>query len=147
MRRLFRMKSTLVICSAGLGLICSCNAPNKTHEDSQMNNRNVQRVESLKEIPVDGAMIGPAKGLSPNATTHAVVEQGGAIIPTLLSALDTSSWSQTVWIMFCLKEMKATEAKARVLKLLEEIHQGRFSNEPRDLTLETLIRGYFAVIQ
>lgn len=108
---------------------------------------NAELVEALKDVPVKGPSAGgPVQGLYTNAVTQAVVEKGQVIIPTLISALDHSSWTQSVWIVFCLKQLRAAEAKDRILKLQREIDNGRFANQPHDLTLEAIIQGYLTVI-
>ncbi len=102
-------------------------------------------VAALNNVPVTGASIGPYTGISDNDSTRAVVHEGRDIVPFLVSALDHSSWSQSVWIVFCLRELRAVSAKDRVLQLKKELENGtRFSSEAHNFTLNVQIRAYLA---
>ncbi len=102
-------------------------------------------VEDLKHVAVTGPAVGPSTGITDNEMTRAVVRQGSEIVPVLVSALDDSTWNQSVWILFCLRKLKAPEAKARILQLERELQQGaRFSEEPHNLTLDVQISTYLA---
>ena len=95
-----------------------------------------------KAYPSRGASIGPAQGISDNEATRAVVQQGDAIAPTLIAALDRSSWSQSVWIVFCLRQLNDRTGRDRIVQLKKEAERGRFAAEPHDLTLNALIHNY-----
>ncbi|MGH7980278.1 MAG: hypothetical protein ACREE6_12965 [Limisphaerales bacterium] len=137
-----------IFACAGIFLVFSSCKMTKDHAiKSSGDQANAELVAALVHVPVKGPSLGaPVQGLSKNPATEAVVEKGPAIIPTLISALDHSSWSQTVWIVFCLKQMRATEAKERILRLQKEIDNGRFASQPHDLTLQAGIQGYLSAI-
>jgi hypothetical protein len=108
--------------------------------------RRRQIVEALKQLPVEGPNIGPVTGIDSNKTTDAVVQAGQSIVPTLVAALDRSSWRQSVWIVFCLQELHASSARLRLIKLKTEVEQGRFKNEPHDFTLQVLIDTFLRTV-
>lgn len=121
------------VCSEG------CNVQSKYIESKRYG----ELVAALGQIPVTGPIIGPAHGLSDNAATKAVVAEGPSIIPELTSALDHSTWKQSVWIVYCLRELHAKNAKDSILKLEHEEESNiRFENGQHDLTLYAEIQGF-----
>jgi hypothetical protein len=103
-------------------------------------------VEALAHLPVRGMHVGPVTAIRANKVTDAVVREGMSIVPTLVSALDHSSYNQTVWIVFCLAELRAGSAKATVIRVRQEEERGRFAAEPHDLTLSSEIKNYLRIV-
>jgi hypothetical protein len=127
----------------GLGcpFVCCCAIGSEEPATGNKTRSNDELIEALNQV-VSGPRIGPSMGITANPATRAVVKRGPGIVPDLIYALDHSSWRQSVWIVFCLRELRASAARERILQLREEIDQGRFDSEPRDLTLKASIVGY-----
>ena len=126
-----------------------CESPALSGEGRQgdkEHDRRAKLVEALADLPLSGMNVGPVRAIGANRVTDAVVREGVAIVPMLASALDHSSYDQTVWIVFCLTELRATPAKARVIKLKHEEEHGRFAAELHDFTLEFEIKNYLRVV-
>jgi hypothetical protein len=116
------------------------------HTNLDAQSENIKLVDALKALPVTGASIGPETGITSNSTTTNIVSKGKVIVPVLVSALDNNSWTQDVWIVFCLRQMRAPDAKDRLLKLQNEIKNGRFWNQGYDFTLQTEIQSYLETV-
>ncbi|HEV3303349.1 MAG TPA: hypothetical protein VG055_27095 [Planctomycetaceae bacterium] len=138
-----------VIAGALLTLCSDCDPRGLSGEGNQGDkdhDRRAKLVEALADLPLSGMNVGPVRAIGANRVTDAVVCEGAAIVPMLASALDRSSYGQTVWIVFCLTELRATPAKARVIKLKHEEEHGRFAAELHDFTLEFEIKNYLRVV-
>jgi hypothetical protein len=135
--------SSILTPCVGLGCLslCFCALGSEQPATGNRGRSNAELIEALNQV-VSGPRVGPSMGIRANAATRAVVKRGPGIVPDLIYALDHSSWRQSVWIVFCLTELRASSARERILQLREEIDQGRFDSEPRDLTLDAGIRGY-----
>jgi hypothetical protein len=127
----------------GVMLVCCCAIGSGESAIGKKERSNDELIGALNQ-PVIGPMMGPSTGIRANAATRAVVKRGRGIVPDLIYALEHSSWRQSVWIVFCLTELRASSARERVLKLRDEIDQGRFTkeNERHDFTLDVWIRCY-----
>jgi hypothetical protein len=143
----YKTISAIFACVAIIFICPSCKMVKSHAVEPNGDGADAKLIEALRNVPVNGPSLGaPAQGLSTNAATEAIVQKGPVIIPTLISALDHSSWTQTVWIVFCLDQLRATGARERILKLQREIDNGRFANEHHDLTLQAIIQAYLTVI-
>jgi hypothetical protein len=146
------MRSSTLLAIIGLSVVAACDkhtpqAPSGENSEYKMSDDGrIKLVEALGQLAAEGPNIGPVTAISANSTTDAVVHEGAAIVPALVAALDHSSYSQTVWVVFCLTELRATSAKARVIKLKDEEEHGRFAAEPHDLTLTFEIKNYLRVV-
>jgi hypothetical protein len=100
--------------------------------------------EKLKTIEVEGISFGgPYVGVGHNATTKAIVEKGRPVIPFLIKRLDKSGVNESIWIVFCLRELKAKEASPAINDLKRQLEaKERFSNIRRDFTLEMQIHFF-----
>lgn len=97
-------------------------------------------IARLGEVPLAGASFGgPYVGVSHNEVTRALLAKGRGVIPALVARLEESGLTETIFIVFLLRELRAKEAKGVVAGLLAS---GRFDGQPRDLTLEMQIQ-YF----
>lgn len=106
-------------------------------------------VASLRGVALSGPSAGgPCQGVSDNEVTRAIVREGPAIVPPLISALDDSSFSQSVYIVFCLRELHASAAKERIGRLRKELEAGmRFAKEPHDFTLDVQVDSYLSQVE
>jgi hypothetical protein len=96
--------------------------------------------DRLKTLPVEGPSLGgPYVGITPNAATQAIVAQGQAIIPTLVQRLGDCTLNEAIYIVFCLHELHARNAKADIRRL-QASH--RFDHVTRDLTLDMQIQFF-----
>lgn len=97
-------------------------------------------IEKLETLSLNGpSRGGPYVGISHNDVTRAIVAEGEAIIPLLVDKLKTSNLTETIFIVFCLRELKAKSAKEKIQQLQSS---ERFSNLERDMTLEMQIRFF-----
>jgi len=125
----------------------ACNKPNTVPSKLEQERNFMKLIEALRDVPVKGPSFGaPVRSVSANSATQAVVREGPAIVPALIAALDHSSWNHSVWIVFCLRELRARDAKARIIRLKDEEWSARFASEPHDLTLDMLIETYLRII-
>lgn len=99
--------------------------------------------ELLNELPsqrIEGVSLGgPYVGLSHNEITRAILAKGREVVPALVKRLEGSGLTETIFLVFLLRELQAKEARAAVMSLL---HSPRFRDLPRDLTLEMQIRFF-----
>jgi hypothetical protein len=102
----------------------------------------VAKLQSLKVRQVGLAGPGPAHAIVHNETTREVVAKGRPIIPVLLKRLETCSWDEAVFIVFCLNDLRAKSAKGQVSELQKAEHGGKRFRDPHDLTLELQIQHY-----
>ena len=108
--------------------------------------RLVRLVNDLATIPPELSTMGPVHGIKETEETRAVVMQGQSIVPALVSALDRSSWNHTVYIVYCLRLLRARDARDRIVGLQTEIKRDRFASEPHDFSLDVLIESYLREI-
>ena len=57
--------------------------------------------------------------------TRAVVAKGSAAVPHLLARLDLADYDETAFIVFCLRELRAKSAKAKILDLQKAVAEKR----------------------
>lgn len=90
-----------------------------------------------------GSSGGPHVGIGGNSVTKKVIDHGDRAVPLLIKGLDTSGWDESVFIVFCLRELRAKVAKDRVARLEKEIRdEARFASMRRDATLEVQIKFF-----
>jgi len=98
------------------------------------------RIHPLTRGPSAG---GPVWGILPDEVTGAIIAQGRPIVPRLIDELSHSNWAESVYIVYCLRELKAKNARPNVLELQRQLESGdRFANEQKNYTLDVLIRTY-----
>lgn len=97
-------------------------------------------IEQLASLKVEGSSFGgPYVGISHNPVTLSIVAEGEKIVPLLIEELDTCGLDEAIFIVFCLSELHAKSAKAKI----EELQSSdRFSNVKRDLTLDMQIKFF-----
>jgi hypothetical protein len=102
----------------------------------------------IKDFRVTGASIGgPHRGVGHNAITTAIVDCGNGIVPDLVAYLARSNYNESICIVFCLRELKATGARPAVDQLAKELQSGARFSEPHDATLEVMIQAYYKSIK
>jgi hypothetical protein len=78
--------------------------------------------------------------------TRAIIAKGDAIVPKLIAELKQSDLNESVLIVYCLTELKASNARPAVVQLRKQRGSGeRFAGEHRDGTLLQIIHDYLAV--
>jgi hypothetical protein len=101
-------------------------------------------VDQLATTELVGISVGgPYVGIGDNAITTKIVAQGPPIIPYLVARLDNSNLNQTIYILFCLRQLEAVTAVPTVRQLQAAIlRRARFADIERDYTLEMQVK-YF----
>ena len=93
---------------------------------------------------------GPYVGIMHNETTRRIVSEGERIIPRLIDEIENGDHlAACIYSLFCLRELKASEAKNSVLTLRSNVEiDARFSPKHvnRDMTLEMQIKFYLDAI-
>jgi hypothetical protein len=82
---------------------------------------------------------GPYVGITPNPFTDAIVREGTKAVPFILDRLETSDLGETIFLVFCLRELRAKEAKTAIGRLQRS---ERFAGQRKDLTLDMQIQFY-----
>jgi hypothetical protein len=113
-------------------------AQDKGHSDDGPDQRLIRR---LDDLPLTGASYGgPHKAVVANETTTAIVAKGPSIVPLLIANLDRANVDGTIFTIYCLRDLRATSAKAKIQELQAALRRGeRFADVRRDLTLEVQI--------
>jgi hypothetical protein len=71
------------------------------------------------------------------------VAKGESVVAPLLERLDTSDYAESVYIVFCLRELKAKGAKKKISDLGKLLAANkRYQDLPHDLTLSMQIKFY-----
>lgn len=97
-------------------------------------------INKLDELTIDGpGRGGPYTGVQHNKITEEIVAAGKEIVPLLIDNLEQGSLVKTIFIIFCLHELKAKEAKPYIERLALS---KRFANVERDMTLEMQINFF-----
>jgi hypothetical protein len=97
-------------------------------------------VDRLRTLRVEGSgMGGPHVGIGHNELTREILAAGEAAIPLLIARLADSGFDETVYIVFLLRELHATEAEPAIRKLQSDVDR---RSGGRDLTLKMQI-NYF----
>ncbi len=97
-------------------------------------------MERLRTHEVTGPSLGgPYVGIAHDDLTRAMLAEGNAIVPLLIARLPGGSFDETVYIVFLLRELHASEAEPAIRKLQSEIPARSVG---RDLTLKMQIE-YF----
>src|SRR5690349_3367715 len=96
-----------------------------------------ERVEELlsklSRVPVEGpSRGGPYTGVLHNDLTLELLSYGEDIVPLLVERLPASGFDEAVYIVFVLRELRASEARPAVLALLTDMAE---RSAGRDLTL------------
>jgi hypothetical protein len=106
-------------------------------------------LKKLRLMKIKGIMLGgPSVGLVHNKTTKQIVSKGDRMIPYLIQRLDSSGYDETVYIVFCLHELKAKSAKKRILEVDKALKESkRFTEKPHDLTLKNEIEFYLQEVE
>lgn len=105
-------------------------------------NQNIRElIDQLKTLELEGpSRGGPYVGILHNDVTRAIVAEGDKIIRALLERLETSSLSETIFIVFCLRELHAKSAKHS----LEQLQRSnRFQDVEKDLTLDMQLQFFW----
>jgi hypothetical protein len=72
------------------------------------------------------------------AVTREVVSKGASVIPYLIKRLDSSGYDESVYIVFCLRELRAISAKDKVADLQKAFREcKRFPGSDATLYIET----------
>ena len=135
-------------CLIALALGCTDNAPQSMPPSANHGGSSQREVddliENLRNHPLtDGFSAGgPYWGIGKDDVTRPIIARGMAIVPRLVGELPHSSWAESVYIVFCLSELKAKSAKANVLELQAQVKSGRFAHEGRNFTLDMQITYY-----
>src|SRR5262249_11255006 len=130
---------------AGLALVLYLVRARMAHgPDSESDPQMDELLAKLTGMEVEGGGFGgPYIGVVHNETTREIVGRGKKVIPHLLKRLDSSGYDESVYIVFCLWELRAAEAKTKIVQLQRDLKEGkRFSQELHDLTLEMEIEHY-----
>ena len=91
---------------------------------------------------------GPWVVINHNDVTRAVVAKGRPIIPRLLKRLDVCDYDEAVFVVFCLRQLHAKEAKNKIIELQESLKKGeRIDKKGRDLTLDVNIIFYLRDVE
>jgi hypothetical protein len=133
------------VCLALVGVGCGPTQPTKsTDDDMEMKDL----IKELGELKVEGVSRGgPYVGVAHNDVTRRIVAKGDAV-PPLVRRLDHSSCDESVYIVFCLRQLKAGGAKGRVLQLEKEAKEGRrFEGERNVFTLEMQIQYFLRDVE
>lgn len=112
--------------------------------DAQRHEKSDELIAALRGLRLDGVSRGgPYVGVEPNRTTQQIVARGSAIVPALIERLDsdTIKLNEAIYIVFCLRELKATQAEHSVRHLKDALDRGR-RFPGRDMTLDMQIRYY-----
>jgi hypothetical protein len=97
-------------------------------------------ITKLLTLSVEGpSRGGPYVGIQHNDVTRSIVAEGEEIVPLLLNKLETSNLTETIYIVFCLRELHAQSAKKQIQQLQRS---DRFKDIEKDMTLEMQIK-YF----
>jgi hypothetical protein len=138
-----------VLCCSGNGDSDSSVQP--THIAEERTTKPCDKAAALgriKDFRVTGASFGgPYRGVGHNAITTAIVDCGSGIVPDLIAYLAHSNYNESICIVFCLSELKATDAKRAVDRLDKQLQGGTRFTEPHDATLEVQIMHYYKVIK
>jgi len=117
------------------------------HGRSNQDERALERLlDKLPNRVVTGDSFGgPYVGVGHNDVTKAIVAYGQKAVPHLLDRLQTSNVDETIFIVFCLRELRATAAREAVDKLRQDLKRAkRFAGVQRDFTLEVQIDYFLA---
>ncbi len=97
-------------------------------------------LDKLKTLGVEGPSLGgPYVGISHNTVTRAIVSEGHKLIPFLTKRLNKSSLNETIFIVFCLRELHAKSAKGNIEQLQRS---KRFKKIKKDMTLDMQIEFF-----
>jgi hypothetical protein len=122
----------------------ACNSPNqppnvKTDEESL--------IDRLGELKVEGySASGPYVAVGGNQITKQIISKGSTMVPRLLKRLAKSDYNESVFIVFCLRELRARDARDHILRVHRQLVRRERFKEPHDLTLEMQIRYFLADI-
>jgi hypothetical protein len=110
----------------------------------QRDSETEQLLNKLRRLRVEGpGRGGPFVGIQHNPVTRQIVAKGRAVVPLLVKRLESgdAALNEAIYIVFCLRQLKATEAQAAVRALKRELDSGhRFPG--RDMTLDMQITYY-----
>ena len=97
-------------------------------------------LDQLRTLRVQGpSRGGPHVGIAHNDLTREILAEGKPIVPLLLARLPNSDFDEAVYIVFLLRELRATEAEPVVRQLQSDVEERSVG---RDLTLKMQIE-YF----
>ena len=97
-------------------------------------------IDRLKGLDLEGPSLGgPYVGVMHNDVTKAILAEGERIIPSLIRRLGTAGLNEAIYIVFCLRELRAKSAEQAVRGLADP---DRFKNTKRDLTLDMQIQFF-----
>jgi hypothetical protein len=68
---------------------------------------------------------GPGLGVVHTPVTREVVSRGPSVIPFLIKRLDTSGYNESVYIVFCLDELRAVAAKEKIAELQKDLRANK----------------------
>ena len=97
-------------------------------------------IAKLSKLKIKGpSRGGPYVGIQHNRVTRSIVAEGEEIVPLLLNKLKNANITETIYIIFCLRELHARNAK----EIIQQLHLShRFKGIKKDMTLEMQIK-YF----
>jgi len=102
-------------------------------------------LDRLNTLRIDGSsMGGPHVGIGHNDLTREIVAAGKEVVPLLVSRLPNSSFDESVYIVFMLRELHASEAQAAIYKLKSEVKERSVG---RDLTLKMQVEYFLREAQ
>jgi hypothetical protein len=151
--RMFTSRRLLVVALLSILCLAGCSDPNQGSNQDNRGRKDDEDIymllKELRHLKIEGIMLGgPSVGLVHNKTTRQIVSKGGRIIPYLIQRLDSSGYDESVYIVFCLHELKAKKAKKKILevdKALKELK--RFTDKPHDLTLKNEIDFFLQEVE
>ena len=97
-------------------------------------------LDTLAALPLaGGSRGGPHTGITHNEVTRELLSYGPRIVPLLVARLPASGFNDAVYLVFLLRELRATEARAAVKRLQAELPRRAAGH---DLTLQVQVE-YF----
>ena len=134
----------IVILLLGIGIAMSAGAETPTPGENPETVRFHSLLDALKQLPLQGpSRGGPYVGLQANEATKAVVAQGKAIVPLIVERLRQAGDVEAAWLVFCLRELKAVEAREAVETLQTAIASGKqYAGVNRTLTVDLQLQYY-----
>ena len=104
----------------------------------------VAKLRQLKVLDFPtGSYGGPYVAFGHNDVTLEIVGKGRPVIPVLLKRLEVSEWDESVFIVFCLRKLRARSAESQLREIQKALRaHTRFTSTPHDFTLDVQIQNY-----
>lgn len=132
-------------------LILALDAPSATGSDPDgYARRRFEQIESLEKLVVKLGTAdlkksasfwntgGPYVGVVHTPVTREIVSRGTSTIPYLIKRLDSSGYEESVYIVFCLRELHAVAATEAVAQLHDALRRNKkFPTNDATLLIQT----------